>query len=90
MNVNFGFYSFIVLADDELPLPEYLIYLEPGRNVFNALLKTDLDTFTNFLMEHGVKVVQANRLDVHEKVDPSDYPDWDALDAAPAPPLLSR
>ena len=75
-----GFYSFVVLAPVEVPLPDYLLYLEPGRNVFNVLLKTDLETFTNFLVEQGVQIIQTNRLDAHEPVPPEAWPpELDAL-----------
>jgi hypothetical protein len=67
-----GHYSFIVIAADEVPIPDYMMYLEPGRNVFNVVLRTDLETFTNFLTDHGVQIVQTNRLDVFEPVTAED------------------
>jgi hypothetical protein len=62
-----GFYSFIVISPDEMPLPEHRLYLDRGRNVFNALIE-DIDAFKTKLSSGGVNIIQVNRLDVFEKV----------------------
>lgn len=61
-----GFYSFVVVAPDEIALPpHYMVFIGPGRNVFNAVMN-DVDEFTAILKEQGANVLQINRLDVHE------------------------
>jgi hypothetical protein len=66
-----GFYSFIVRSPGEVPLPDYMIYLDHGQNVFNALVE-DLDGFKKLLASEGVSVLQVNRLDEYEQVEPVD------------------
>jgi len=63
-----GFYSFVVWAVEEVPLPEHLLLLEPGMNAFNAQLE-DLDGFIACLREAKVEVRQVNNL-----TDPSFVP----------------
>jgi hypothetical protein len=63
-----GFYSFIVVAPGEVSLPEYLIYLDHGRNVFNATVD-DIDEFRRRLSDQGVKILQENRLDQYDPLD---------------------
>lgn len=79
-----GFYSFIVVAPGEVPLPDYLVYLDTGRNVFNATVN-DLDAFKQCLSDEGVQILQVNRLDEFEPVDPTDL-ERDPFDDDP--PLL--
>lgn len=66
-----GFYSFIVMAPDEIPIPEHVIYLDAGRNVFNVMLE-DIDAFKQRLTDAGVEILQVNRLDEYEQVEPLD------------------
>lgn len=66
-----GFYSFIVMAPGEVTIHEHLIVLDGGRNVFNAQVD-DLQAFTKRLTDEGVTVIQVNRLDEYEAVDPLD------------------
>jgi hypothetical protein len=79
-----GFYSFIVISPEELPLPEYLLHLDTGRNVFNAAIN-DIDTFKKRLSDSKVRIIQMNRLDDHKPIptEPEPYPDLFA-DALPA------
>ncbi len=55
------FYSFVVIAQEEVPLPEHLLILEPGMNVFNAQIE-DLDLFLVMLKEARVDVKEANQI----------------------------
>ncbi len=64
-----GFYSFIVVAPEELPFPEYMVILDRGRNVFNSVVN-DLDQFKASMEGHGVKILQVNRLDKFEPNEP--------------------
>jgi hypothetical protein len=79
-----GFYSFVVISPEELPLPEYLVHLDTGRNVFNAAVN-DIDTFRKRLADAKVRIVQENRLDDHKPIptEPEPYPDLFA-DVLPA------
>ena len=72
-------YSFVVLAEHEVPIPKYLTYLDTGRNVFNVVLREDIAEFTKFLTDQGVRIIQANRLDEFEPVDPAESDLFDAL-----------
>ncbi len=78
-----GFYSLIVMAPREVPLPEYLVYLDRGRNVFNTTV-ADLEAFKKTLGDHGVQILQVNRLDEYEVVEP----ERDPTDDAEPPTLL--
>ena len=60
-----GFYSFIVVSPDVIQLPEYVICLDHGRNVFNATVN-DLDRFKARMSELNVEILQVNRLDEYE------------------------
>ena len=64
------FYSFVVEAPYEVVLPHYRLILDPGMNVFNAMV-TDLPAFEAALTAHGVKVTQANCLDALDPITPS-------------------
>lgn len=57
-----GFYSLVVLVDEELPVPEQRLILWPGTNVFNAQLD-DAEAFCAWLTQQGCTVQQINRLD---------------------------
>jgi hypothetical protein len=78
-----GFYSFIVVSPEEVPLPEYMVYLDHGRNVFNAVVN-DIEQFHRRMDEYGVKVLQVNRLDKYEPIEPIERDPFDDE----APPLL--
>jgi hypothetical protein len=64
-----AFYSFIVVAPDVIAFKEHRVILDSGRNVFNSVVE-DLDAFKKDLIDHGVKVLQVNRLDDFEQVTP--------------------
>lgn len=75
-------YSYIVLSRQEVPLPDYRLYLAHGRNVFNVFLP-DVEAFRRTLADAGVTILQENRLDEFEPV-PSDVvealtPPWDEV-----------
>lgn len=57
-----GYYSFVVLATDEVTLPEYHLVLDRGVNVFTVTLE-DVGSFRQALHEANVVVRQLNRLD---------------------------
>jgi hypothetical protein len=67
-----GFYSFIVLAPDEVPLPAQMLCLDRGRNVFNATID-DIEAFRKLLRDQGVEILKENRLDEYEVVDPNEH-----------------
>jgi len=71
-----GFYSFVVIAPEEVILPEYFVHLDEGRNVFNASV-SDIENLKKRLSEKGVRILQANQLDAHEPLstEPEPYPD---------------
>jgi len=56
------FYSFVVQCKEEIVIPEYLVTLDQGVNVFNVVVK-DLDGFLRQLQEAGVMVQQVHRLE---------------------------
>lgn len=64
-----GFYSFVVHSPEEMGFPEYLLMLGEGVNTFNLTLE-DPAEFSAVLLEHGVKIIEANRLDDLEPVTP--------------------
>ncbi len=79
-------YSFIVVAPEEVALPpEYMVYLDRGRNVFNATMN-DVEEFKKLLDAQGVKIVQCNRLDEYEPVEPIER---DPFDDEPQHPTFS-
>lgn len=61
------FYAFTVLAEEEIPLPDHYLIIEPGLNTFTAVVE-DLDAFTRMLAE-GKAVVQEAKPIGH--VDPA-------------------
>lgn len=75
-------YSYIVLSNKDVPLPEHRLFLTHGRNVFNIFLD-DVGAFRGMLAEAGVTVVQENRLDefepVPEDVVEAQSPSWDEV-----------
>ena len=67
-----AYYSFIVAVHDEMVhLPEYLLVLGGGTNVFTLLVE-DITEFRSRLSDLGVEVIQANRLD---ETDPDGWHD---------------
>ena len=63
------FYSFKVVCEDDVVLPEHYLVLGEGFNVFNATVG-DLEKFRAKLREVGVEILEANRLDDLEEVPP--------------------
>lgn len=64
-----AYYSFVVLADHPVAIPDPMVLLDTGVNAFSALVE-DLDGFTKLLEEEGVTIKQANRLDEFEPLGP--------------------
>lgn len=60
-----GFYSMVVLATDEVGLPEHHLLLVPGINTFNLQIE-DVDAFCADLVEQGCRIHALHRLDVSE------------------------
>ena len=65
------YYSMVVVSPDVLGVPEKLLTLDRGRNVFCIMLE-DYDSFSKSLIGLGVQIVQATRLDDHERLTPED------------------
>jgi hypothetical protein len=63
------FCSFKVRSPGVLGIPGYLIGLDTGINVFNAEVP-DLEAFRQELSDLGVQVLEVNRLDEHEPIQP--------------------
>lgn len=61
------FYSFKVHSPVELVLPEYLVTIGEGLNVFNVTLD-DLEAFQHILFQEGVCVLGVHQLDDLEQV----------------------
>lgn len=66
-----GFYSIVAVAKQPVAVPEPLILLDRGRNVFTVHTE-DLEGLREKLKTEGVEIVQANRLDDHQPLDPSE------------------
>lgn len=66
-----GFYSYQVQADEVVMLPEHLLALDKGYNVFNVRVVGDPDQFDKRLAELNVKVLKRACLDELEPI-PSD------------------
>ena len=60
-----SFFSFIVEAPDVMQIPGYMIVLDQGRNVFNAVVP-DINIFQEMIKSLGCKVIQVNNLDDFE------------------------
>jgi hypothetical protein len=64
-----GFYSFVVIAPEEVVLPpHYFVNVGRGRNVFNATMN-DVEEFKRILTAAGAQVLQVNRLDEYQLPD---------------------
>lgn len=84
-----GFYSFIVMAPGEVVIPEQLIYLEAGQNVFNAAID-DIGAFLKRLADDDVEIIQMNQLDNYEMADEPLDIDLEQDPFDDEPPALSR
>ena len=65
-----AFYSFVVRSDRDIPLPEHLMIIGEGVDTFNAEVP-DLTPFLEKLEGLGVEVLQVNKLDGLEPIEPS-------------------
>lgn len=63
-----GYYSFIAVARQPVAIPDPMVMLDTGRNVFTAQTD-DLEAFLKQLVEEGVVVQQVHRLDTFEAVN---------------------
>lgn len=66
-----AFYSFTAIAQQPVGIPDPMILLDKGLNVFTAHTD-DLDGLLKQLEDEGVTVTQVNRLDQHEENQPGD------------------
>lgn len=66
-----GFYSVVAVAKQPVAFPDPLILLDRGRNVFTVLVE-DFEELREKLKTEGVEILQANRLDEHQALDPSE------------------
>jgi len=69
-----AFYSFVVMNDsgDVVVIPENLLTLDTGRNVFSTQVE-DVEHFVDQLRQMGVRVTAQHRLDEHDLIeDPPD------------------
>ncbi len=66
-----GFYSIVAVAKQPVAFPDPLLLLDRGRNIFTVLVE-DLEELREKLKDEGVEILQANRLDVHQPLDPSE------------------
>jgi hypothetical protein len=64
-----GFYSFKVYSTAEVDLPEHLVTVGVGQDVFLARVE-DLDAFKERLQLEGISVIQVHQLDAHEAIEP--------------------
>lgn len=62
-----GYYSFTALAKHPVGIPDPMIMLDTGFNVFTAFTN-DLEGLLGVLKDEGVEVQQINCLDKHEPV----------------------
>jgi hypothetical protein len=68
-----NFYSFIVIAPGEVPLPDFGVYLDQGRNVFNAAVD-DVKQFLALLESKDVLVLSTHCLDEFDELEPPTDP----------------
>lgn len=66
-----GFYSVIAIAKHPIAFPDPFLLLDTGRNVF-TVLTDDFEDFRTKLSEEGAEVIESNRLDEHQALDPRD------------------
>jgi hypothetical protein len=63
------FFSFKVWSNSEVDLPEHLVTIGEGQDVFCARVE-DLDSFTEQLRRYGIRVIQVTQLDDLEAITP--------------------
>jgi hypothetical protein len=61
------YYSLVVIAPYEIPLPQHLTILEEGFNVLSLTVQK-IEPLCEALLKEGCTIVQCNRLDVSEPV----------------------
>ena len=66
------YYSFVVRSERDIPLPEYLIIIGSGLDMFNAVVE-DLPAFRDRLAKEGVRVLEVHQLDGLEPVPPGHF-----------------
>lgn len=66
-----GFYSIVAVAKQPVAIPDPLILLDKGRNVF-TVRTDDLEELRAKLRTEGVEIVQAHRLDEHQPLYPQE------------------
>lgn len=64
-----GYYSIVAVARQPVGIPDPLVMLDKGVNVFTAQTD-DLEGLLDTLKSEGVTVQKVNRLDGHAPVDP--------------------
>lgn len=66
-----NYYSFVVLAQEEVAVPECFQLLGPGVNVFTVALKLeDVENFKQGLVNRGLVIKQCNKLNDDIEVTP--------------------
>jgi hypothetical protein len=63
------YYSFKIHANEEVVLPKYWVTLGEGNNVINAQID-DLDGFKEALYAAHASLLEVNRLDEFDPIDP--------------------
>lgn len=66
-----AYYSFVVIAKHPVGIPQPLVLLDTGLNVFNAEV-SNLEEFKSLLENEDVFIKETNRLDAHEAGSPED------------------
>jgi hypothetical protein len=64
------YYSFVVRSERDVPLPEHLLIIGSGLDIFNARVD-DLDAFRVKLEAEGVKILEVHQLDGLDPVSPT-------------------
>jgi hypothetical protein len=64
-----GFYVFQVFSPADIVLGDEFVTLAQGRNTFNCHVR-DIDTFTEKLKAHKVRIDKAIQLDAPDEDDP--------------------
>lgn len=83
-----SFYSFVVWAPDEIPLPRIRVLLERGTNAFNGVIE-DVEAFKAHLVSKGCTIVKTCQLDAHTPVRPMEemtHEDLERLGGRPISP----
>ena len=60
-----AYYSFVVTAKYPVGIPQPLVLLDTGHNVFNAEI-SDIEEFKSLLENEDVVIKEMHRLDAHE------------------------